>query len=203
MSKVVTPEITQENIALDKLLFEVMRKKDQGLRLSQICVAYVNEKYELSYSFANDETYAYTTLRVVIDLYEKVPSICNIYPYAIFYENEMAELFDVNIEMMDFDFHGKFYRINEEAPMLPKGVLEKKAQQEEDAIKRAEEEKRAAEEAARKAEEEAKAAEAAKAKAIAEAKAKAAAAKAAAAAGAKVAGAAPAANSNNGQGGAN
>lgn len=175
MIKVMNPEQIHETIPVDKLLFEVMKKKEAGLRLSQICVAYVNEKYELSYTFADDDTYQYSLLRVVIEVFEQVPSICKIYPYAVFYENEMAELFDVNIEMIDFDFHGKFYRIDKEAPMLPPGALEKKALAEENEKKRIEEEKKALEEAARKAEEEAKAAEEAKAKA------KAAAAKAAAA----------------------
>ncbi|WP_051226763.1 NADH-quinone oxidoreductase subunit C [Butyrivibrio sp. MC2013] len=138
MCKVLNPEPIQETIALDKLLFEVMKKKEAGLRLSQICVSYINEKYELSYSFADDESFQYTVLRVVIDLYEEVPSICKIYPYAIFYENEIAELYDVNVEMIDLDFHGKFYRIEKEAPMLPEGALEKKAQEEAEAKKRAE-----------------------------------------------------------------
>lgn len=177
MSNVINPDQIQETIELDKLLFEVMRKKEQGLRLSQICVAYVNEKYELSYSFmADDGSYQFSNLRVVIDLFEQVPSICKIYPYAIFYENEMAELFDVNIEMIDINYHGKFYRINQEAPMLPNGALEKKAQEEADEKQRIEDEAKAAAEAARKAEEEAAAAAKAKADAIAQAKAKAAAA---------------------------
>lgn len=181
MINVMNPEQIHETIPVDKLLFEVMKKKEAGLRLSQICVAYVNEKYELSYTFADDDTYQYSILRVVIEVFEQVPSICKIYPYAVFYENEMAELFDVNIEMIDVNYHGKFYRIEKEAPMLPPGALEKKEKAEEDEKKRIEEEKKAAIEAARKAEEEAKAAEEAKAKAIAEAKAKALAAKAAAA----------------------
>ncbi len=177
MINVMNPEQIHETIPVDKLLFEVMKKKEAGLRLSQICVAYVNEKYELSYSFADDDTYQYSILRVVIEVFEQVPSICKIYPYAVFYENEMAELFDVNIEMIDVNYHGKFYRIEKEAPMLPPGALEKKEKAEEDEKKRIEEEKKAA----RKAEEEAKAAEEAKQRAIAEAKAKALAAKAAAA----------------------
>jgi len=181
MITVKNPEQQFDVIPASMLLFEVMKKKEAGLRLSQICVAYVNDKYELSYSFADDESYQYSQLRVVIDLFEQVPSICKIYPYAIFYENEMAELFDVNIEMIDINYHGKFYRINSKAPMLPEGALEKKAQEEADEKKRIEEEAEAARLAAIKAEEERKAAEEAKAKAIAEAKAKAAAAKAAAA----------------------
>lgn len=157
MINVMNPEQIHETIPVDKLLFEVMKKKEAGLRLSQICVAYVNEKYELSYTFADDDTYQYSILRVVIEVFEQVPSICKIYPYAVFYENEMAELFDVNIEMIDVNYHGKFYRIEKEAPMLPPGALEKKEKAEEDEKKRIEEEKKAAIEAARKAEEEAKA----------------------------------------------
>ena len=80
----------------------------------------MNGKYELSYSFADDVTYQLTTLRVVIDVDAKVPSITEIVPQAIFYENEMKELFGVNIEMIALDYKNKLYRIEEEAPFGPK-----------------------------------------------------------------------------------
>ena len=53
-----------ENVLLESehgtLLGHVMAFKNQGLRLSQICCAYSNEKLHLSYSFANDDTNEYT-----------------------------------------------------------------------------------------------------------------------------------------------
>ena len=48
MINVMNPEQIHETIPVDKLLFEVMKKKEAGLRLSQICVAYVNESMSLA-----------------------------------------------------------------------------------------------------------------------------------------------------------
>jgi ech hydrogenase subunit D len=120
MAEVIAPANILEEIEVFDLLPTVMQKKKEGLRLSQACAAYVNEKYELSYSFADDTTYQLTTLRVVIDVNERVPSITEIIPQALFYENEMKELFGVNIEMISLDWNNKLYRIEEEAPFGPK-----------------------------------------------------------------------------------
>ncbi len=120
MGEVIHPEEKLVEIGTDQLLTKVMELKKAGYRLSQACAAYVNEKFELSYSFAEDTTYQYTTLRVVIDTDTEVPSITDIVPPAVFYENEMKELFGVKIQMISLDYNNKFYRIEAETPLGPK-----------------------------------------------------------------------------------
>ncbi len=120
MAEVINAANTIREIDVNELLEQVMRQKNDGRRLSQACAAYVNEKYELSYSFADDDTYGYETLRVVIDTDTIVPSITDIMPQALFYENEMKELFGVKIEMISLDYHDKLYRIEQETPLGPK-----------------------------------------------------------------------------------
>ena len=115
----IKPENKIEEIPVEKLLGKVLEKKKQGLRLSQACAAFVDEKYELSYSFADDENYNYTTLRIVIDTDTEVPSITEILPQAVFYENEMKELFGVKIQMISLDYENRLYRITETAPLGP------------------------------------------------------------------------------------
>lgn len=115
---VITPVETYTDILLSDLLVNVMEKKHAGMRLVQICCAVIGEQYELLYSFADDANYSLTHLRVMTGLNEKIPSITTIYPYANFYENEMAELFGVPVELIRGDYHGKFYRINQEMPFL-------------------------------------------------------------------------------------
>lgn len=122
MSEVICPDNVLIEIEADRILDTVMEMKNKGLRLSQACAAYVNDKYELSYSFANEDTYEYTTLRVVIDKETEICSVTEFYPYAFLYENEMKELFGVNIKMINFDYHNKLYRIQAETPFLKKGV---------------------------------------------------------------------------------
>lgn len=101
-----------------------MKHKDR--RLSQAQASYFGGKFELLYSFADDENYDYTSLKVIVDPEEHVPSITAIYPYANFYESEMAELYGVKIDMIDGDYHDHLYRIKVKAPFGPKEKEEKK-----------------------------------------------------------------------------
>lgn len=125
MAEVICPDNVLEEIDVNELLTRVMEKKNAGLRLSQACAACVNGKFELSYSFANDGTYEYTTLRAVIDIDTEVPSVTAFYPFAFLYENEMKELFGVKINMINLDYHDKLYRISAETPFLKKEGEEK------------------------------------------------------------------------------
>lgn len=118
--EIKNPENILVEITPEQLLGEVLVCKNKGLRLSQICCAYSNEKIELSYSFADDETNEYMNLRVVIDKDTEVCSITEFYPYAFLYENEMKELFGVNIRMIHMDYDHKLYRLNDEAPFVNK-----------------------------------------------------------------------------------
>ncbi|MCR5451036.1 MAG: NADH-quinone oxidoreductase subunit C [Lachnospiraceae bacterium] len=120
MAEVICPENILEEIQLGELLPTVMEKKNAGMRLAQACAAFIDGKFELSYSFSDDKTYQLVTLRVVIDPSEEVPSITEIVPQAVFYENEMKELFGVKIQMITTDYKDKFYRIEEVAPFGPK-----------------------------------------------------------------------------------
>ena len=94
------------------LLEMAIQKKREGYRLSQACAAYVDGKPQLSYSFADDENYKYITLRCKISLSEVIP-------YAAFYENEMRELFGINISLIEPDYKNKLYRITKDTPFAP------------------------------------------------------------------------------------
>ncbi len=99
--------------------------KNADMRLSQICAAYSDGNLELSYSYANDDTYQFTTYRVVLeDPSTEVLSITALYPYAFLYENEIKELFGVNVAMISLDYENKLYRIGVEAPFAKKKEVE-------------------------------------------------------------------------------
>ena len=120
MAEIKNPEHVIVEITPDELLGNVMTLKNNKLRLSQICCAYSNEKIELSYSFADDDTNEYIILRIVIDKDTEVCSITEFYPYAFLYENEMKELFGVNIHMINLDYNHKLYRLQDETPFINK-----------------------------------------------------------------------------------
>ncbi len=124
MAEIKHPKEVIETIGVGDLLPKVMELKKKGFRISQACAAYVDEKYELSYSFSEDETNAFHTLRLVIDTDTPVPSVTGIVPAAVFYENEMKEIFGVKIEMISVDYENRLYRINVEAPLGPQPKAE-------------------------------------------------------------------------------
>ncbi|MBO5071127.1 MAG: NADH-quinone oxidoreductase subunit C [Roseburia sp.] len=105
-------------IEMVELLPVIMEKKNDMWRLVQICCAFVDGNYEITYSFATG--YEISNYRLVVAKDEPVPSISRVYKSAILYENEMRELFGLDVEYIKVDYHDKLYRINEETPFLKK-----------------------------------------------------------------------------------
>ncbi len=93
---------------------KTLLRKRENARLVQICSVSIENGFELTYSFARG--YDFINYRVVIDQDTKIPSIGDIYPSAVFYENEIKELFGVKIDAINLDYHNKLYRIEEDAP---------------------------------------------------------------------------------------
>lgn len=91
-----------------------LNMRRENARLVQICAVSIPDGFELSYSFAKE--YEFINYRIVINENDKVVSIGDIYPGAVFYENEMKELFGVNIESMYLDYNNKLYKIETETP---------------------------------------------------------------------------------------
>ena len=119
MAEVIHPAEIIETIEVGELLPRVMKMKKDGYRLSQACAAYIDEKFELSYSFADDTTYQFTTLRLVVDTDTEIPSITEVVPPAVFYENEMKEIFGVKIKMISVDYDDRLYRMKVKTPLGP------------------------------------------------------------------------------------
>jgi ech hydrogenase subunit D len=96
------------NIEAGRLLAEVNRFKDEGRRLVQICCTRL-EALEMNYSF--DKDYTLITLRLVLSLDNpRLPSISGVYWSAFIYENELQDLFGIEVEDMAVDYKGRFYR---------------------------------------------------------------------------------------------
>jgi len=119
MTEVKCPENILEEIRADQLPEKVMAKMAEGYRLSQACAATIEDHLELSYSFAEDNSFQYYTFRILPAEGEEIPSITRICPAAIFYENEMRELFGANITLIALDLQDKMYRIEEVQPFAP------------------------------------------------------------------------------------
>jgi ech hydrogenase subunit D len=105
----MTQEQTLELITVDLLLDKVRALREQGFRMVQISATRLPDRMELTYSF--DLNNRLTNLRLHLPADEpRVPSISSIYGCVILYENEIHDLFNVQVDGMAVDFHGHLYR---------------------------------------------------------------------------------------------
>jgi ech hydrogenase subunit D len=102
-------EQSLEIIPLDALLGKVSAMSQQGARLVQIGATRLPEDLELTYSFDLEGQLASYRLQVPAAA-ARIPSISSIYWCAFLYENEMHDLFNVQVDGMAIDFKGELYR---------------------------------------------------------------------------------------------
>lgn len=98
-----------EPLTRDALLQQARLMKQQGYRLVQIGVTRLPEQLELTYSF--DLEGRLRNFRLQLPATEpRVPSISGVYWCAFLYENEMHDLFGVQVDGIAVDFHGHLYQ---------------------------------------------------------------------------------------------
>jgi ech hydrogenase subunit D len=106
---------TFEIIPMQALLAKVGEMRKQGYRLVQIGATRLPEQVELTYSFDREGRLA--NLRFQVPAPEaRVPSISSIYWCAFLYENELHDLFNVQVDGMAVDFHGHLYETTVKFP---------------------------------------------------------------------------------------
>lgn len=86
----------------------------EGHRFVQVSCATLESTYELTYSF--DKGYRLKNLRFIVTEEEEIPSISMIYPNAFLYENEIHDLYGLNIRNMAIDYRGTLYRTTVSVP---------------------------------------------------------------------------------------
>jgi Ni,Fe-hydrogenase III component G len=106
-----------KSISANDLLVETLNVKNDGYRLVAITCTNKNGM-ELSYSF--DKNYDLLNLRIETDTETEIPSISIIYPYSFLYENEIKELFGVEIKGITPDFNDTLYKIPAKTPFKNK-----------------------------------------------------------------------------------
>jgi ech hydrogenase subunit D len=97
-----------ETIEVAALVDRVKQFRKDGYRLVQISATRLPEQVQVTYSFEREERL--TNLRLHLPATEaKLPSVSGDYWCAFLYENELHDLFNINVEGIAVDFHGKFY----------------------------------------------------------------------------------------------
>ncbi len=81
-------------------------------RLVQIGATKLPDRIEINYSF--DKNYQFINFRLILmDDKVEIPSVSGVYWNALFYENEIHDLFGLNIKGIVLDFKGTFYETKE------------------------------------------------------------------------------------------
>jgi len=104
-----------ETIPMQSLLEKVGEMRKQGYRLVQIGATRLPEHVELTYSFDRESRLANLRFQVLA-AEARVPSISSIYWCAFLYENELHDLFNVQVDGMAVDFHGHLYETTVKFP---------------------------------------------------------------------------------------
>lgn len=90
--------------------------KDEGYRFVQSCANRVEGGFEITYSF--DKDLVMENVRVNLADGVGFDSVSTIFPSAFVFENEMHDLFGIEIAGIIIDFKGKFYKVSVPAPMV-------------------------------------------------------------------------------------
>lgn len=102
-----------KKISPSELLPQTLRLKNDGYRL--VAISCTNkEGIEITYSF--DKEFDFINLRLNIEYDTEIESVSIIYPYSFLYENEIKELFGVDIKNILVDFDDNLYRIAVKTP---------------------------------------------------------------------------------------
>ena len=114
----------QETVRITKgePLGRIAAMRASGWRLVQISPTTLPDRYEMNYSF--DKEMRLATLRFDLAPGESLPSISLIYESAFLYENEIHDLFGINVENMTVDYGGTLYRTAVPAPFSIERVAE-------------------------------------------------------------------------------
>ncbi|MHC1630125.1 MAG: NADH-quinone oxidoreductase subunit C [Methanoculleaceae archaeon] len=99
---------TITGIAVPDIISTADRMKEAGWRLAAITAARTDDSYDLTYSFGRDGRLCHYRVRISPD--EVVPSISGIYPGAFVYENEIHDLFGIEVHGLRVDYGGTFIR---------------------------------------------------------------------------------------------
>lgn len=98
----------------EDLTLKALEMQGNGARLSQICSVRTKDGFDLLYSFVNE--YKFINYKISISEKTEIESITAIFPNAFLYENEMSELFGINIKYISLDYKNKLYDIAVETP---------------------------------------------------------------------------------------
>ena len=102
----------------DRLVASAAALKEAGMRFMACHAQRADEgRFDLTYAFVEDATGRIVSLQMNIASDEVVPSVGSLFPVAFMFENEMHDLYGVNVDGITIDFDGQFYHLHIPEPM--------------------------------------------------------------------------------------
>jgi ech hydrogenase subunit D len=95
-------------VKAEEVIDEAQKLKFDGYHLMQQCATRTPDGYELVYSFG--KALEVSQLKIILSEDQSINSISSVFPCAFLYENEIHDLFGVDIQMISLDYKGAFYR---------------------------------------------------------------------------------------------
>ena len=105
---------TLETVDIETLYKIALERQRSGYRLAQICATAFDGYNEVIYSFALD--YVFENYKIIVPIAAEINTISDFFPSAMLFENEMKELFGVQIKSINPDYQDKLYRIAVKTP---------------------------------------------------------------------------------------
>ena len=105
---------TLETVDIETLYKIALERQRSGYRLAQICATAFEGYNEVIYSFALD--YVFENYKIIVPIEAEINTISDFFPSAMLFENEMKELFGVQIKSINPDYQDKLYRIAVKTP---------------------------------------------------------------------------------------
>ncbi len=105
---------TLETVDIETLYKIALERQRSGYRLVQICATAFEGYNEVIYSFALD--YVFENYKIIVPIEAEINTISDFFPSAMLFENEMKELFGVQIKSINPDYQDKLYRIAVKTP---------------------------------------------------------------------------------------
>ena len=104
-----------KEVTSDTILSEVQNLRSENFRLIQICATNAADNtYEILYTFG--DRYDEAHLRYTVSQGKSIPSISHLYWAAFLYENEIHDLYGIEVDNMVLDYRGGLYRTAVKAP---------------------------------------------------------------------------------------
>jgi ech hydrogenase subunit D len=95
-------------IEVGDVVAKAAQAKKDGLRLVQIGCTKIGDDFEIIYTY--DKDYVLLNYRITVKADVTIPSISGVYFGAFVYENEIHDLYGLNVSGINIDFKGTFYK---------------------------------------------------------------------------------------------